>query len=191
MVYIIRKAIEIERLLLLNYHPDLSQGRNHVLALMFDMNPLWEKFVYVSLRKYLGVTSIIPQQKKPYWKLMGQKPVGLKPDIVVTKDGSFFVIDTKWKVMDKPKPSEDDLMQMYAYTKYFHSYHTLLCYPGSGKYSSGSFLDEDNFKEKYNCSISTIKVWASLPINEWQKKICESIEQSIQREKESNFTYST
>jgi 5-methylcytosine-specific restriction enzyme subunit McrC len=40
-----RKPMEFARLILLHYHPELSKGRDDVLALMFDMNALWEHFV--------------------------------------------------------------------------------------------------------------------------------------------------
>lgn len=170
-----RKAIEIARLLLLNYHPDLKHGRNHVLALMFDMNLLWEKFVYVSLRKYLEADAVLPQQKKPYWKLEGYRPVKLKPDIVLKRGESTYVIDTKWKMLDRPRPSDDDLRQMYAYLKYFQAEQAILCYPGFKSFIEGQFFHEEGLEEKYTCSILKIPVEANKQINYWQESISESI----------------
>jgi 5-methylcytosine-specific restriction endonuclease McrBC regulatory subunit McrC len=49
----INGAISISKLLLLSYHSDIKRGRNEVIALMFDLNVLWEKFVYMTLKRNL------------------------------------------------------------------------------------------------------------------------------------------
>jgi 5-methylcytosine-specific restriction enzyme subunit McrC len=82
-----KKAIDIAKLLLLQYHPDVIKGRNNVLALMFDMNKLWEQFVYVSLRKHKKPnTTITAQTSKFFWQPKSGYRSIIRPDIVVNKE---------------------------------------------------------------------------------------------------------
>lgn len=149
-----RKAIDIARLLLLNYHPDVKGGGENVLALMFDMNMLWEKYVYVMLRKAANSRTefyLSPQRKKIFWEPDKGKGFGrkrLKPDVVVTlPGGGVFVIDTKWKMVDGKGASEEDLRQMMAYNIFFGGEghrQSLLVYPSPKDAASigGKFTEE-------------------------------------------------
>ncbi len=92
-----RFAIEIAKLILLNYHPNLNRGSNDVLALMFDMNQLWENFVYVSLRKFKsGKTNITAQNTRSFWNPYLGYRSKMKPDIVINPNQqNCVVLDTK------------------------------------------------------------------------------------------------
>lgn len=139
------EAIEIARLILLNYHPDISKGANHVLALMFDMNQLWEKFITKMMKRHLSDQyQVKAQNKKVFWK-SDHSQKKLKPDILlIPKDTSNekIVIDTKWKTPAKLKPSDNDLRQIFAYNRLFDSQSGILLYPGSDKQAIGSFKTE-------------------------------------------------
>lgn len=172
-----RKAIEIARLLLLNYHPDLSKGRNDVLAIMFDMNLLWEKFVFVSLRKHVPPdTRISPQSKKPFWKPEKGYKTTIRPDIVINfQNGESIVLDTKWKNLYGEKPSSDDLRQMYVYNRYFGAKKSALVYPGPNEqpllgnyYNDGTQLLSDS-----GCSLIPITVIPA--IAKWQREIYKKV----------------
>lgn len=144
-----KKAISIARLLLLNFHPDLSHGKNNVLALMFDMNALWEKWFTKRLKAEAAEAGISirvhAQTKKTFWIPDSGHPVKQKPDIVIEFDnGENIILDTKWKLVNS-RPSEDDLRQMYTYNQLFDSRRSYLVYPGDNQSISGQF-----FSREYN-----------------------------------------
>jgi 5-methylcytosine-specific restriction enzyme subunit McrC len=171
------KAASIAKLLILNYHPDLSTGKNDVLALMFDMNALWEKFVFQSLRKYKpdnGNYIIQAQTQKVFWKRNGSnrsKKI-MKPDIVIENDGQMVVLDTKWKNIGDENPADNDLRQMYAYSRFHNNAKTALVYPGDNKndFIVGNFDDD----VKAICGIMTLAV-EEKNVTIWQKAIADYI----------------
>jgi 5-methylcytosine-specific restriction enzyme subunit McrC len=125
-----KTALEIARLIILNYAPNISSGSEKMLALLFDMNSLWEAFILAALKRacFLKPYEVIGQQSRPFWNTMS-----IRPDILLTQNGKTqLVIDTKWKRMHDNKPSTNDLRQMYVYNEHWHSNCSLLLYPGTG-----------------------------------------------------------
>lgn len=167
-------ALQIAKLLLLNYHPDVSRGKNNVLALMFDMNRLWEQFVYVVLKKNIKHIDvrIRAQQSKEFWK-SETGASRMKPDIVLEANGNRIVLDTKWKNLNgRFLPSPEDLRQMYAYHRYFKATKTALVYPGeeskliSGDYSA---IEHDEVTDKLTCGVAFISTHQD--IKQWKENI--------------------
>ncbi|MBK8700274.1 MAG: hypothetical protein IPN29_12385 [Saprospiraceae bacterium] len=153
-----KKAIEIAKLLLLQYHPDLTKGPNHVLALMFDMNVLWEKFVLHSLRKAHGLVKVQPQVSKNFWKPINGNKVSIRPDMVLRYKDTVMVLDTKWKNLANYKPSVEDLRQMFTYGHYFEARDTALIYPGlTGQYQ-GLYYHPNGEVSDQVCHILPVKV---------------------------------
>ncbi|HMS98986.1 MAG TPA: restriction endonuclease [Saprospiraceae bacterium] len=153
-----KKAIEIAKPLLLQYHPDISKGKNDVLALMFDMNLLWEQFVYVSLRKAKSFGKVESQVPRRFWESSSGSRVTLRPDIVIRYKDEVIVLDTKWKILKNLKPSVEDLRQMFAYGQYFGATQTALVYPGSGDFSRGEFFKPMEDVKDQKCQIITVNV---------------------------------
>jgi 5-methylcytosine-specific restriction enzyme subunit McrC len=172
-----KNAIDIARLLLLNYHPDLSRGANDVLALMFDMNLLWEQFVYASLRKNKeSDTEIVAQTTKYFWKSKTGGTSKMRPDILIKRNGKpNIVLDTKWKNIKGANPSPEDLRQMYTYLNYYQAQKVALVYPGStSSLSTGRYYEtnSENLSDQ-DCSVICLPVLGNS--KEWQKMISDRI----------------
>jgi len=161
-------ALQIAQMIILNYSPDIRSGQENMLTLLFDMNKLWEEYIYrMLMRSKKDNTTVNFQNKQKFWE--GRT---IRPDLVINRTeggvSETYVIDTKWKVLDvkKPKPSDDDLKQIYAYNMYWNAKQSMLLYPNSkgidekfGNYWKGresseinqckvgfvNILDEDNF----------------------------------------------
>lgn len=179
------KAIQIAKLLLLHYHPDVSKGRNNVLALMFDMNVLWEKFVYASLRKQKkSETNITAQTSKYFWKPENGSRSKIRPDIVINQNtDNCIVLDTKWKNLNGYNPSPDDLRQMYVYHKYYDAKRVALVYPGKEfALIQGNYLDLDSSID-VNMKCSVISLAVESEIKKWQETIYSECSKAL------NFEY--
>lgn len=157
------EALGIARLILLNYHPDISKGSNHVLALMFDMNQLWERFITKMMKRHLSDRyQVKAQNSKVFWR-SDSNSKRLKPDILLYPKGASgnkIIVDTKWKNPAKSSPTDNDLRQIFAYNRLFDCQTGILLYPGLEKLTKGSFESEFGG----TCTIHSISV-----LNEYGK----------------------
>ena len=159
------RAMELARLIILNYSPDIAQGNVKMLALLFDMNKLWEEYVLVMLRRYALLKhphlTIRGQSSKSFW---GSN--SLKPDIVISNKGETItsakdetiIIDTKWKLPGSHSASVSDLRQMYAYGRFWKAKKVVLLYPGNKKQNDFKpFLNKYDLID-HSCKLGFVSV---------------------------------
>lgn len=108
------------------------KGDDLALALLFDMNKLFESHVGNFIKKKLP--DVILQHRGKYLIEEPIRDFGLEPDIFL--EGKF-IADTKWKIIRqdnnegerKNKISQADLYQLYAYGKKYECDKLYLIYP--------------------------------------------------------------
>lgn len=111
------------------------KGDDVAFALLFDMNLLFESYVYDYLRKFGSFEKITAQDKTHH--LAYENSDGrfrLKPDIVIHNNNKTIIADTKWKILSDDKAyngvAQSDMYQLYAYgTKYENCKNMYLIYP--------------------------------------------------------------
>jgi len=142
------RAFELAKLIILNYSPDINHGNQKMIALLFDMNELWEEYVLVQLKREVN------NENSPFYKqftIQGQtrkyiwNSNFIQPDIeiVSTTTNETFIIDTKWK---RPgySASVEDLRQIYTYARFWDAKTVMLLYPGDeAQNRKGTFKTDD------------------------------------------------
>ncbi|MEM8526168.1 MAG: restriction endonuclease [Bacteroidota bacterium] len=120
-----QNTMQIAQLLLLHYRPNLRTGKRSLIALLFDMNLLFEEFIFRQLCTLRNAEfQVSRQQQKEFWNKRY-----IRPDILLVHEDRAYIIDTKWKVLTAAKPSMSDLQQAFAYGQYFQAENTILLYP--------------------------------------------------------------
>ncbi|NRR92776.1 restriction endonuclease [Winogradskyella undariae] len=135
------EALELARLIILNYSPDISSGKEKMLSLLFDMNDLWETYILKQVKKACEGSGIevSGQESKSFW---GNN--SLRPDIVLRQGEKTFIIDTKWKRPLRSSASVSDLRQMYSYCRFWDAEKAMLLYPGDDAENKfKSYLTDD------------------------------------------------
>jgi 5-methylcytosine-specific restriction enzyme subunit McrC len=108
-------------------------GKDIAFALLFDMNLLFESYVYNYLKKYGDFENIKNQDKSHHLAYLDNRgKFQLKPDIVI--NSGQIIADTKWKLLSQDKNnqgiSQADMYQLYAYGKKYSDCKKLyLIYP--------------------------------------------------------------
>ncbi|ROI06568.1 restriction endonuclease [Chryseobacterium sp. G0240] len=151
-------ALSIARLVILNYAPSISKGAEKMLALLFDMNKLWEEYILVRIKQISRGNNIqvYGQNSKAFWS-----NISIRPDIVLVSDKEQFIIDTKWKNIGSNKPSTHDLRQMYVYNEYWKSNKSLLLYPSNNDNFNGyiCFVALEGSDNHHRCGLGKISIF--------------------------------
>lgn len=156
------RALSIAKMLILNYSPNISYGQDNMLALLFDMNTLWEEYIFRILHKNKPVnTTVSFQNKKDFWKSSNRTKT-IRPDIVIKENNTdtTYVIDTKWKIRDNNNPDDNDLKQMFVYNLHWQSEKSLLLFPKTYQTDSnyGEYQHLSNNMTENKCKLGFISV---------------------------------
>lgn len=161
-------AIDLALMIIRNYSPDIRGGNTQVLALLFDMNSLFEDYVFRMMKQcesdFSSMGLIVTRQvSEEFWNKRT-----MRPDIVMEFNDSDvgrqrIVLDTKWKNLSNNTPSFDDVRQMYTYNIHLGAKRSVLIYPNCDNKNTGhiAFYDSIGVAEQYkdhSCQVYFIEL---------------------------------
>ena len=166
-----QKAFDIAKIIILNYSPSLNYGSENLLTLLFDMNALWEEYIFRILQKHKKDKEKVSRQEYcEFWKNKR-----IYPDIIFKTGEEAFVIDTKWKIIETNNPSDEDLKQMFVYNLHWDAEKALLLYPKTGQTdSSFEEFHYDKLDSKKKCKTGFVDITEGGSIKS-SEKIAEEI----------------
>ena len=136
-----QELIDMARLFLSNQYQETTRGRAQGIAVLFEMNSLFEEYIgRLVLRSVAGTDQTVSLQGGRKFCLAKQpedeRLFETRPDILIRRAGKVVhVIDTKWKKIassaSDPKQglAQGDIYQMMAYAQLYLAPRLTLLYP--------------------------------------------------------------
>jgi 5-methylcytosine-specific restriction enzyme subunit McrC len=108
-------------------------GDTLTYALLFPMEKVFEDYVAKLVKKSAIGYTVSIQSRGQYLVDKPYKAFALIPDIVLSNVHETIILDTKWKLLNVHSKnygiSQQDMYQMFAYAKKYHSHRVILIYP--------------------------------------------------------------
>lgn len=136
------RALMMARWFLSSQTPDLNQGRSDGLALLFDMNVLFQRTLGALIRRVLPA-GLHLREEGPRRHLatdqLGQRQFQMRPDLCILRgDEVLAIADAKWKLLEVEPESgrhgvaQADAYQLHAYASTYQCGRVALWYPQAG-----------------------------------------------------------
>lgn len=111
-------AYKYGKMFLSNIYSTLNAGSTKIYSMLFDMNLLYERFIYRAT--FIAFGNRVKYQRKIGYVVSrdkdSKKYICMRPDLTVKlNDGTKIIIDTKWKIPSN-FAKESDIYQMNAYS---------------------------------------------------------------------------
>ena len=127
--------IKWSKVFLMNKSFTTFTGSTNSRALLFPMESVYESYVAKQMKKVFCPDGwdVHTQDRGHYLFIEPKKQFALRPDIVIRKGDKTVILDTKWKRLYKNEKnygiSQEDMYQMYAYSKKYETSEVWLLYP--------------------------------------------------------------
>lgn len=158
-----KEVLQWSKVFLLNKSFTMFSGIFHSKAILFPMEKVFECYVAQELKKlFWGEKSwSFKTQDKGKYLFTDPKKFALHPDIVIRKNTTTVVMDTKWKRLfnDAGKNygiATADMYQMYAYSKRYGAKHIWLLYPKTNVMNSNIIIEYKSKDESNGFLLETV-----------------------------------
>lgn len=175
---IFQKPFDLAKMFLENSSIDMNQHKIKTISLLWDMNKLFEEFVFEFIRRNKDkineklennkIERIKYQKGKRllYCEESKQHYGNTFVDIFLESKDSKFIIDTKYKINEGKfgEFSNSDIFQMITYERIHHSQNAILIYPTIEKNKElmhkYELCEDENYEEDYhNHYITTATIY--------------------------------